>query len=136
MAPLPEARVTPFQPVFYNTGLDYMGPLHVVVERSVEKRWVCLFTCMSTRAIHLELATDLSASSFLNAFTIFISIRGRPANVFSDNGTNLTAGERELREGLQRVIQQENIIPELAEKGITWRFIPPGAPNLAALGSA
>ena len=58
-----------------------------------------------------------------------MSIRGRPANVFSDNRTNLTAGERELREGLQRVIQQENIIPELAEKGITWRFIPPGAPN-------
>ena len=63
MAPLPPARVTAYTPVFHSTGIDYLGPLYVTVKRSTEKRWVCLFTCLSTRAIHLELATDLSAPS-------------------------------------------------------------------------
>jgi len=129
MAPLPPARVTAYQPVFYSTGVDYLGPLYVTVKRSTEKRWVCLFTCLSTRAIHLELAADLSAAAFLNAFYIFESLRGRPAYVYSDNGTNLTAGEKELRDGLVSVMQDPRFIQELVEKGVTWRFNPPGAPH-------
>ena len=129
MAPLPPARVTAYKPVFHSTGIDYLGPLYVTVKRSTEKRWVCLFTCLSTRAIHLELATDLSAPAFLNAFSIFESLRGRPSYVYSDNGTNLVAGERELREGLESLMQDPRFVQELIEKGVSWRFNPPAAPH-------
>lgn len=129
MAPLPPARVTAYQPVFHSTGIDYLGPLYVTVKRSTEKRWVCLFTCLSTRAIHLELAADLSGAAFLNAFSIFESLRGRPSFVYSDNGTNLVAGEKELREGLKGLMEDPRFFQELIEKGITWRFNPPAAPH-------
>ena len=84
---------------------------------------------MSTRAVHLELASDLSAAAFLNALTIFSSLRGRPVHMYSDNGTNLTAGEKEMREGLERALREPGILLELADQGISWHFNPPAAPH-------
>jgi len=55
---------------------------------------------MATRAVHLEIADSLDQSSFIKAYRRFVTIRGRPRVVFSDNGTNLVAGERELRQAL------------------------------------
>jgi len=129
MAPLPKSRVTAYRPVFYNTGVDLLGPFNVPVKRSMEKRWVTLFTCLDTRALHLEVTTDLSAPSFLNAFTCFSSLRGRPHFIYSDNGTNLVAGDRKLREGLVRVMEDPGIIQEFADQGVTWRFNPAAAPH-------
>ena len=130
MAPLPEARMAVHQPVFCHTGIDYLGPFYVTVKRSTEKRWIALFTCLTVRAIHLELVVDLSAAAFLNAYSSFISLRGPPRFVYSDNGTNLRAGERELREGLERVMQDPAIGFGMKEKGISWRWNPPGAPHM------
>lgn len=129
MAPLPKSRVTAYRPVFYNTGVDLLGPFNIPVKRSIEKRWVTLFTCLDTRALHLEITTDLSASAFLNAYTCFASLRGRPHFIFSDNGTNLVAGDRKLREGLARVMEDPGIIQEFADQGVTWRFNPAAAPH-------
>ena len=72
MAELPEFRKTPLAP-FSHTGLDYAGPLLVKTSASPAKRWVCLFTCASTRAVHLEIVDDLSTEQFLMAFTRFAS---------------------------------------------------------------
>ena len=98
MAALPEQRVRPFQRPFSNTGVDYFGPYNVSIGRRSEKRYGVLFTCLVTRAIHLELASSLDTDSFLLAFSRFASRRFTPTEVWSDNGTNLRAGERELKE--------------------------------------
>ncbi|XP_039233635.1 uncharacterized protein LOC120322409 [Drosophila yakuba] len=67
MGPLPEDRLEANGWPFKYTGLDYFGPLFVTVGRHTEKRWVALFTCLTTRAIHLEMAHDLSTDSCISA---------------------------------------------------------------------
>ncbi|KAJ8049156.1 hypothetical protein HOLleu_01771 [Holothuria leucospilota] len=67
MADLPPARVTSSNPPFTFTGIDYFGPLFVKVGRSHVKRYGCLFTCLTVRAVHIEVAHTLDTDSFLNA---------------------------------------------------------------------
>lgn len=81
---------------FVKCGVDYFGPLHVKRGRSTEKVWGVIFTCFATRAVHLELADSLAADCFINVFRRFIGRRGEVAEIWSDNGTNLVGGEREL----------------------------------------
>ena len=88
MAPLPSARVTPCVPPFSSVDVDYFGPMLVKLRRSQVKRYGCVFTCLAIRAVHIEIAHDLTADSFIQAFTRFFSRRGSPIEVFSDNGTN------------------------------------------------
>ena len=71
MASLPRARLTPNLPPFTHVGVDYFGPLNVLVGRRVEKRYGCLFTCLVTRAVHTEPTVQLDADSFLMAFRRF-----------------------------------------------------------------
>lgn len=66
------------------------------------KRCLCLFTCLSTRAVHLEVADGLDADTFLNAFYRFVSRRGEPAEIFSDNGSNFIGSGRDLKEVFKR----------------------------------
>ena len=128
MAPLPANRLKPFNPPFTCTGVDYFGPLEVVMFRRTVKRYGALFTCMTTRAVHLEIAHSLDTDSFLMAFWRFANRRGCPATVYSDNGTNLTAGERVLRESIAR-LDSEKIANETSSKGIDWHFSPPASPH-------
>ena len=93
MAPLPAARVAPFNPPFTHVGVDYFGPLFVKQGRSEVKRYGCLFTCLTMRAVHIEVAHTLEADSFICAYQRFVSRRGRPRAMYSDNGTNFTGAE-------------------------------------------
>ena len=86
MADLPVERVTPGKPPFSYVGVDYFGPFLVKQGRSLVKRYGCLFTCLTIRAIHVEIAHSLDTDSFLNALQRFICRRGRPEIMFSDNG--------------------------------------------------
>ena len=133
MGSLPRARLTPNLPPFTHVGVDYFGPLNVLVGRRVENRYGCLFTCLVTRAVHTEPTVQLDADSFLMAFRRFISIRGYPKEIFSDDGTNLVAGERELREALQNMEREGRIYDKLAEMKITWHFNPPSAPHFGGV---
>ena len=128
MAELPEARFDMRRP-FSTVGLDYLGPLTVKKFRKTEKRYVLLITCLSTRAIHLEIAASMDTDCFLMALRRFIARRGKPYAIYSDNGTNLVGGERELREAIEHW-NQEHITDVLSQRNVRWVFLPPGAPHM------
>ena len=126
MAPLPTARVTQGLPPFSSVGVDYFGPLNVKYRRGTAKRYGCVFSCMSTRAIHIEVSSDLSTDSFVQAVTRFVSRRGAPKEMYSDNGTNFRGAEAEVKEALRRW-NQDRIRDKLRVQGIEWHFNAPAA---------
>lgn len=128
MSPLPVHRLQDDRPAFSNTGIDYFGPIVTTVGRRKEKRWGIIFTCLVSRAVHFEMAYFLDTSSFLLAFWRFARRRIRPDVVYSDNGTNQTAGEKELKAGLER-LNQTIIAEELGAQNIEWTFFHPSAPH-------
>ena len=132
MAPLPAERLVADHPPFTFVGVDYFGPMLVVQGRSHVKRYACLFTCLTTRAVHVEIAHSLDTESFLAAFSRFVSRRGRPSKVFSDNGTNFTSAEKELR-GLVSSWNQSSIHGTLLQKNVEWHFNPPGASHMGGV---
>lgn len=93
MAPLPEVRVTRGMRAFTHTGKDYFGPIEVKVLRRTVKRYGVLFTCLKTRAVHLEVAHSLSTDSMIMALERFVSRRGEPMEMWSDNGTNFKGAD-------------------------------------------
>ncbi|XP_037731297.1 uncharacterized protein LOC119561979 [Drosophila subpulchrella] len=97
MGPLPEDRLEVNGWPFKTTGLVYFGPLMVTVARHKEKRWVAMFTCLTTRAIHLELAHDLSTDSCIIAIMNFVCRRGPVHKLRSDNGKTFVEADREAR---------------------------------------
>ncbi|KAI9550868.1 hypothetical protein GHT06_006258 [Daphnia sinensis] len=133
MASLPVHRLTPYLHPFTYTGVDYFGPLTVRVGGRGcrhEKRWVCLFTCLTTRAVHLEVSDGLSLEEFMLCFTRFVSLRGKPNVVYSDNGTNLVAGEQELRQALTELVKQhQELQSKMACQQIEWHFSPSHGPH-------
>lgn len=131
MGDLPEERVRPSRP-FECCALDYIGPMQVKRFRKTEKRYILLVTCLATRAIHLELTSSLTADCFLMGFRRFIARRGQPRVVMSDNGTNIVAGEKELREGL-KTMNQTQVSEELHRENIEWKFIPPTASHMGGV---
>ena len=128
MSDLPKERLAYQFPPFTNTVVDYFGPFYVTVRRTTEKRWGFLFTCLTTRAVHVEVVPSMDTSSCVMGVERFVSRRGTPAMIWSDNGTNLIGAEKELRECVEKW-NTLNIAAELAHKGIKWRFNPPSAPH-------
>jgi hypothetical protein len=135
MAPLPRSRVTSTIRAFERVGLDFGGPYLTKQGRGRgrAKRYLCLFTCLVTRAIHPEMAYALDTTSFLNAFSRFVSRRGTPSYILSDNGTNFVAGNKELKELVQQ-LNQERIVRESSGVGeIQWEFNPPASPHFGGV---
>ena len=109
MAPLPENRIKVPLRAFSSVAVDYGGPFVTVQGRGKrrEKRYLCLFTCLSCRAVHLEVAFGLDTDSFLNAFYRMVNRRGLPELVIFDNGTNFKGAVRELRELVEQLDQSK-----------------------------
>ena len=126
MSDLPPERVTANKPAFHVVGVDVFGPFHVCVKRSSVKRYGCLYTCFSSRAIHIEKLDSLDAQSFVNGFVRFCSRRGCPAKVFSDNGTNIVGATSELSRGM-RELDKAKVVAEARQKEVEWVFNPPYA---------
>ena len=125
MTPLPEARLLTSLRCFAHCGVDFAGPFVVTLTRkATAKRYLCLFTCASTRAVHLEVAYSLDTASFLNAFSRMVARRGKPEVMISDNGTNFTSAERELRQ-LVSTLDQTRIKEQATNDGVQWRLTPP-----------
>ncbi|XP_045537630.1 uncharacterized protein LOC123721811 [Papilio machaon] len=121
---LPPERLAHHRRPFTFTGLDYFGPISVTIGRRHEKRYVALFTCLTVRALHLEMVHSLSTDSAIMAIRRFIARRGSPDTIFSDNGTCFVGANRILRE-----FYGENVEDFMSTQGIRWKFTPPAAPN-------
>ncbi|XP_014663229.1 PREDICTED: uncharacterized protein LOC106805948 [Priapulus caudatus] len=132
MADLPKARVTPHEPPFTWVGVDYFGPFSVKRGRSEVKRYGCIFTCLSIRAVHIEVAHSLDTDSFINALERFIARRGEPKEIRSDNGTNFVGAQAELRRAIQQW-NQDQIHEYLLKHEISWIYNPPGASHMGGV---
>jgi len=99
MAPLPELRTRKSLRASSHISVDFGGPFMTKQGRGKtrQKRYLCLFTCLETRAVHLEVAYSLDTDSFPNAFFRMTSRRGVPKDVVCDNGTNFVGGGNELK---------------------------------------
>ena len=132
MAELPKDRFDTSRP-FARVGIDFFGPLTVRKFRRTEKRYVLLITCLATRAVHLEVANALDVDCFLMALRRFVARRAAtPRAIWCDNGTNLVAGEKEIRQSLAEW-NQAQIADELSQRGIEWNFIPPAASHMGGV---
>ena len=101
MGNLPEHRLQSNRP-FLNVCVDYCGPFFIKEKRHRNcnkiKTYVAIFTCFSTKAVHLELAGDLSTEAFLGCSKRFFSRRGKSQTIYSDNATNFLGARNELKE--------------------------------------
>lgn len=142
MGELPASRTQPARP-FSIVGLDYAGPL--LTKRgnprkpTMVKTFICIFVCFSSRAVHIEVVSDLSTPAFLAALRRFVARRGCPAEVYSDNGTNFKGAHAELRRMIESLNQQETreaVVQWAAWKNIEWHFSPARAPHFGGLWEA
>lgn len=106
MADLPLDRVE-LAPPFTYCGVDCFGPFLIKEGRKELKRYGVLFICFTSRAIHLEIANSLDTDSFINALRRFVSLRGPIRQLRSDRGTNFMSAERELREAISEMDDQQ-----------------------------
>ena len=121
--PLPQIRTCASVP-FTITGIDFTGALYIHNDHTEEKVYICLFTCATSRAIHLEVVTDLTVDTFLLAFRRFSSRRSLPRIVISDNASTYLAAADEI----QRLLRSERLTEVLGRKGVQWQSIPKRAP--------
>ncbi|XP_073946598.1 uncharacterized protein [Choristoneura fumiferana] len=130
MGELPEARLAHHQRPFSYCGVDLFGPMEVTIGRRREKRYGVLFTCLTVRAVHIELVHTLTTDSLILALRRMAARRGWPQNLFSDNGTNLRGANTELNLAIQE-LDEVTLTSEAANRGIKWSFIPPASPHMA-----
>lgn len=116
--PLPVDRVRDAA-AFEVTGVDLAGPIFL---KNQQKAWICIFTCAVTRAVHLELISSLSTDDFLQALKRFIARRGRPARIYSDQGTNFIGANN-----LFQKINWSKVLEYSEVRQISWKFNPPTA---------
>ena len=133
MSGLPDDRVHPTPPFTY-IGVDTFGPWEIVSRRTRggqanSKRWALMFTCLTTRVVHIEVIESLSSSSFINAFRRFTAIRGEVKVIRSDQGTNFVGATDDL--GIKAVkVQNEPLRTYLHRKGVIWIFNPPHSSHM------
>ena len=128
MGPLPADRLTPYVRPFTYTGLDYFGPVVVTIGRRHEKRWIALFTCLTIRAVHLEVAHDLSTDACIVVIRNFINRRGVPMRLRSDNGTTFI-GANNVAVKFKDVFECGRLEDELSSRGVEWLFSSPANPS-------
>lgn len=133
MADLPSDRIEPTPP-FTNVGVDAFGPWLIVHRRTRgglvnAKRWAILFTCLSTRAIHIEVVEEMSSSAFINALRRFVAIRGRVRLFRSDRGTNFVGATDSLN--IEAINVEDNSMRNFMQDSKTvWMFNPPHSSHM------
>jgi hypothetical protein len=129
MAAIPSYRFEKPLQAFLKTGLDFAGPFLIKQGRARQrlKSYILVFTCLQTRAVHLEATHDQSTSSVMNSFSRFIDLRGMPNEFLSDNWKSFTSPEKELQSWVQDL--DEDLLIRQTCAGAIWRFTPPYGPH-------
>ena len=141
MGDVPKERLSIGDKPFLNIGIVYFGPYHVKMKKRTRsnsgtaKRYGVLFTCLMTRAVHIELAKDLSTDAFILTLRRFISRRGNAQVIRSDNSTNFVGANEELKSCV-RQLDQQRIIRCLSQNQITWIFNPPVSPWMGGISES
>ncbi|XP_018376619.1 PREDICTED: uncharacterized protein LOC108769890 [Trachymyrmex cornetzi] len=142
MGALPASRFMISRP-FCHCGVDYAGPVLIREGKRRNahnlKAYVSIFVCFATRAVHVALVSDLTSNAFIPAFKRFISRRGKPSQMYSDNGTTFVGAHGQLKELYKFYYSQETQVDVqrfLHEQKISWTFIPPNAPHVDGLWEA
>jgi len=142
MGDLPKARVEPSR-AFSKAGVDFAGPFQVKASlrrnAPTNKAYACIWVCLATKAVHVELVGDLTTQSFLNALQRFCDRRGLCTDIYSDNATNFVGANRRLQEVKKLFLSKEHqnkVNDEIAKHGIQWHFIPPRSPHFGGLWEA
>ncbi|XP_059045533.1 uncharacterized protein LOC131841266 [Achroia grisella] len=138
MGDLPPARTNRSRP-FLHTGVDYTG--HILIKANkgrgikTTKGYVAVFVCMSTKAVHLELVSDLTTSAFLAALRRMAARRGVPRHSYSDQGTNFIGANRILQEEYNHLTEifSKEFMSEVTNMGIEWHFNAPAWPSAGGL---
>lgn len=137
MGNLPQSRLT-CGAVFDSVGVDYAGPIASVSRQGrgsrINKVYIAIFICFTTKAIHLELVGDLTSQCYISALRRFISRRGKPQNIYSDNGTSFVGAYNELSKFLKN--NCNSVADMVANDGINFHFIPAYAPHFGGLWEA
>ena len=135
MADLPEDRLESCPP-FTNCGLDVAGPWKIQRGKATRrtpgeiKIWVLLITCLSSRAIHVELLSSLDTPTFKNALSRFIAIRGTCKRLRSDQGSNFIGAQSENQEA---DVDVKELQKSMNNRGIEWEFNPPQASHFGGV---
>ncbi|XP_055839354.1 uncharacterized protein LOC129907259 [Episyrphus balteatus] len=140
MGNLPTARCTPAVP-FKHSGLDYAGPYAIRTSKGrghlSYKGWIALFVCLSTRATHLELVSDMTTETFLAALRRFFAQRGYSSSIYSDCASTFAGANAVLKAGFAAYRKQlEEGARSVSCHGVSWHFIPPGSPNFGGMWEA
>ena len=129
MGNLPKERLKPAPP-WYSTSIDLYGPFTIrdaVKKRTTSKAYGVIFNCIGTRAVYLDLASDYSTESFLMVLRRFVSLRGYPSKIYSDNGAQLVAASQELK-NVTKFWDWEKLKSFGVMEGFEWNFTPADAP--------
>ena len=139
---LPADRLKPGF-AYERVGVDYAGPVLLkrgsVRKPMITKAYISVFVCLAVKAVHLELVCDLTSEAFIGALRRFISRRGKPSLIWSDNGTNFVGAANELKAlfaFLQNTELQRDISNFCSTQSIAWKFIPERAPHFGGLWEA
>ena len=132
MADLPADRLEPTAPFTYS-AVDFFGPFYIKEGRKELKRYGVLFTCMTSRAVHLETANSMNADSFINAYRRFIGRRGPVLQLRSDQGTNFVGARNELLTCLKE-LDQGKIRTELLKDQCDWIELKMNVPHASHMG--
>ena len=120
-APLSEPAKSPNIVPFTFVGIDYFGPVQAKYDGNVMKNWICLFTCVSIGAIHLELVENMTSDAFL--LRRFIARRSKPSMIICDNANQFKLGNIVIDKIWNKVTSDNDVQTYIANEGIKWKFI-------------
>ncbi|XP_055714780.1 uncharacterized protein LOC129808901 [Phlebotomus papatasi] len=139
MGDLPEQRMSKPIP-FLATGIDFAGPVLIRHgqrrSQTLVKAYVCVFVCLSTRAVHCEVVSDLTADAFIACLRRFISRRSCPSDIYSDNATNFVGADKEIQRLFTHDDSRNELIAATASFRMKWHFQPPKSPHHGGLWEA
>ena len=137
MSPLPAFRLAA-APVFNVTSMDLFGPLTIrdtVKKRTHMKVWGVIETCAATRAVFIDLTESYSTDSILQSIRRFVSIRGCPSKMISDQGSQLKSASKDIA-SLTKDWNWSTIAAWASEHKMEWKFVPSEGQHMNGLSES